>query len=338
MRVLLVRLSALGDIVHTWPLAVELERQVGDLELAWAVEEPLRPLVEGHPAVDRVVTVATRRWRRRPAGRRTRRELGSVRRRLRGFAPDLCLDPQGTFKSALVALLSGAPRRVGLARPWRRELLPGLASTETLAVEPGDPHVVRTNLQFLRAVGGVPPPAPVPPDGRWLLAREGAVLPPGVDPPYAVVLPGTGRPYKIVSGTVLGQVSRALARRVGRVVVAWGPGERGRAREVADLGGPGVEVAPPTSILELAALLGSASLVVGGDTGPIHLAASLGAPTVAVHMATSAGRNGPLGHRVAVVSTAAGEAPGPTGRARVRAGPQPAAEEILGLAEGLLSP
>ncbi len=337
MRVLLVRLSALGDVVHTWPLAVELKRRVPGLELTWAVEEPLRPLVEGHPAVDHVVTVATRRWRRRPTDTRTRREIGSLRRRLRTLEPELCLDPQGTSKSALVTWLSAASRRVGLARPWRREVLPGLAYTGTLAVEPGDLHVVRTNLQFLRALGTEAPDAPIAPDGRWLLSRAGAVRPSGLDAPCAVILPGTGMAFKIIPAEILGEVARDLAGRVGRAVVAWGPGEEARARAVAGEGGPAVEVAPPTSLLELTALLAEARIVVGGDTGPVHLSASLGIPTVAVHMATSAARNGPLGSRVAVVDTTRGVAAARTGRARVRPGPAPDAAVILEAAHDLLA-
>ncbi len=156
MRAVLVRLSAVGDIVHTWPLAASLRTARPDLHLTWVVEEPLRPLVEGHPAVDQVVTTATRRWRRRPLSSPTRQEVRALRARFSDLAPHVTLDPQGVLKSAFVTRWTGAEHRVGLARPWRREWIAGFAYTSLL---PGsdDPHVIATNVEMVRAVGGVPP-------------------------------------------------------------------------------------------------------------------------------------------------------------------------------------
>ena len=133
MRVVLVRLSSLGDIVHTWPLAVAMRAARPEMHLTWVVEEPFRPLVEGHPAVDRVLTVTTRRWRRRPLAGRTRAEIAVLRGRFSELAPDLAIDSQGVLKSALITRCTGARKRIGLRRPWRREVLAGLAYTDTLA-------------------------------------------------------------------------------------------------------------------------------------------------------------------------------------------------------------
>ena len=157
MRVVLVRLSALGDIVHTWPLAVALAAGVPDLHLTWVVEEPLVPLVKEHPAVDAVIAVATRRWRRHPAAARTRAEIAVVRARLRELSADVCVDAQGLVKSALVARWSAAPVRVGFARPWRREVLAGLVYTRTVPGSRDDLHVVASNLALVRAFGLDPP-------------------------------------------------------------------------------------------------------------------------------------------------------------------------------------
>ncbi len=337
MRVLLVRLSALGDIVHTWPLAAALRKTDPAIELTWVVEEPLAPLVQGHPAVDRVVLTATRRWRRRPADRSTGREVSTLRRQLRDPRHHVCLEPQGTMKSAAICRISRAGRRVGLDRPWRRELLAGLAYTETIRPNARSPHVVATNLELLRAVGGRPPEEPPPPDGRWLLGKVPSPLEGRRDlSAYAVLLPGTGHPSKIVPAETLAETARGVAEEGLRPVVAWGPGERSRAEQVVALAANRAILAPPTNLLELASLLGGASLVVGGDTGPVHLAASLGTPTVAVFMATNPLRNGPLGLRTAVVSTARGVGDHATGSARVTPGHPPSSAEILRAIEHLL--
>jgi len=335
MRVVLVRLSALGDVVHAWPLAAAIRTARPDVHLTWVVEEPLRPLVDGHPAVDAVLTAATRRWRRRPWAPATRVEVGHLATRLRELAPDVVLDPQGTVKSAAVVRMSRAPRRVGLARPWRRELLAGLAYTEVVPGRGDHPHVVASTLELARALGGAPPAAPPPPDGRWLLA--GDVAP---DPPagrrYAVVLPGAGQPGKVLPAATLAGVCDRLAEHGLRTVIAWGPGELQRAEAIASLAGDAADVAPPTGLVELAGLLGRATVVVGGDTGPVHLAASLGVPTVGVFLVTDWRRNGPLGRRVAVVSGVAGVHGGPRGSAEARPVRTPSADEIAAAAASLL--
>lgn len=305
MRIVLVRLSALGDIVHTWPLADAIRRRRPKAHLTWVVEAPLVPLVEGHPSVDAVITTRTRRWRSAPFAAQTRAEVAALKGRFSELAPDLAIDAQGTVKSAMVARWTGARRRVGLARPWRRELAAGLAYSETLPGSSSDPHIVATNVSLVDAVGEGALVPPRHPDGRWLL--DAGVD--GVDEtwgrPYAVLLPGAGQPDKILPVDTLAAVAHHLEDRGIDTVVVWGPSERDRAREVVAAGGDMTHLAPPTDLLQLTVVLGSAAVVVGGDTGPVHLAASLGVPTVGVFLTTDAHRNAPLGDRTAVVSGAA---------------------------------
>jgi lipopolysaccharide heptosyltransferase I len=339
MRVILIRLSALGDIVHTWPLATELRRCRPDLDITWVVEEPLRPLVEGHPAIDRVVSVATGRWRRRPIALTSRSEIAGLKAQFRSLQPELCIDPQGVFKSAVITRWTGAPRRVGLALPWRRERLAGLAYSETIAGCRDHPHVTATNLELVRAVGQSPPAEIGQPDGTWLLQRLDGQMPPGVWPKrYAVILPGAGHPSKLLPVATVAEVARGLVDEHGLpVTVVWGPGERERAEEiVAASGSSSVSLAPPTSLAELALVLAGAALVVGGDTGPVHLAASLGVPTLGVFLTTSAARNRPLGNRVGVISATEDSGARPTGSARAKMIRPIAPDEILRGTHGLL--
>jgi lipopolysaccharide heptosyltransferase I len=334
MRIVLARLSALGDIVHTWPLAEAIREIDPKAHLTWTVEERLLPLVEGHPAVDTVITVRSRDWRRRPWSARTRMETAALRTRLHELQPDLVLDPQGVLKSAVLTRWTGAPRRVGLARPWRRELLAGLAYTETLPGAAAGCHVVATNLEFVRALGAEPPRIR-PPAGSWLYHRvlEHAPFGPWQDHSYAVLLPGVGGAHKILPTQTLGAVAGSLDL---ATVVVWGPGERQRAAEVVEAGGGRVHLAPPTDLEELTAILGGAAIVIGGDTGPLHLAASLGVPTLGVFLASDPRRNGPIGKHTAVLSGAEEHTSGPRGSARARPRRVPTAEEIISAARNLL--
>ncbi|RLE25661.1 MAG: hypothetical protein DRJ65_07205, partial [Acidobacteria bacterium] len=146
--------------------------------------------------------------------------------------------------------------------------------------------------------------------------------------PYAVLLPGAGQPSKVLSTDVLAALARLLAARNLEVVVAWGPSELERAEAVVAGAEDAAEAAPPTNIEQLTVLLGGASVVVGADTGPIHLAASLGAPTLGVFLTTDWRRNGPLGPHTAVLSAAELPKKVHPGRAGVKPGTMPSAETI----------
>jgi len=323
VRLLITRLSALGDIVHTWPLAVALRRSPAVTALAWVVEQALVPLVSGHPAVDEVVPVATRRWRRRPLAGATRDAVRDAAARLRAFAPDVALDPQGLLKSAVWGRLSGAPRRVGFDGSHRRERLAGAFYTERARVPHGLVHVVDLNLSLAAALGGDPPYGAAP-DGCHLLGGSG----PLPDPGTVTLLPSTGGSGKRWPPDAFARLAQRLGTAGHRVSVAWGPGEEALAREVARAGGAAATVAPPTTLLELAGYLAASAVVVGGDTGPVHLAAALGTPTVAVFVATDPERNGPRGARVTILSAA--RAGARRGRARTAVAGEVPVEAVAG--------
>jgi heptosyltransferase-1 len=269
MRLLVVRLSALGDVVHTIPAAVALRER---FDVAWAVEAPYAELVEIVAGV-RAIPVSLKRW----SGRR----IAEARRGVRGF--DVAVDFQGLIKSALLARASGARERVGFAREFIREKPAAFLMNRRVRIDPSR-HVVEWNMQLARALA---PEAELPrvdfgPFAAGSFDAGGSI----------VVLPGAGRPSKQWPHF------RELVAALGaRCVAAWGPGER----ELAEA--TGAEPAPPTTLRELAQLLRSARLVVGGDTGPLHLAAALGTPVVGLYGPTSPARNGPFGQLSNVVST-----------------------------------
>jgi heptosyltransferase I len=308
-RIALVKLSSLGDVVHALPAAHALKRCLPACELTWIVERRESAILAGNPDLDHVVPVDTRLWRRefrRPGGARA--VVLKVRGLVRTLAAggfDVAIDFQGNLKSGIITAVTRAPLRVGFALCDCRESANVLFTTRRLPLPPGPIHVVEENFVLLAALGlrreelGAPV-YPMAPDaaaegvvGR-LLEKEGV----GPETPLVALNPGSGGPAKRWPTAAYQRLGDVLATRLGaRVALSWGPGEDALAREVgAGMRAPAL-VPPATSIPEL----------VGGDTGPIHIAAALGIPTVALYGPTDPRRNGPAGPRLLTVQS-------PTGR------------------------
>jgi heptosyltransferase-1 len=306
-RILLVRTSALGDVVHALPVLAALARHRPAARLAWAVEEAFAPLLAGHADLERVIPVRLRAWRRALADRRTRRELRSLSAAFADFAPDVAIDLMGNHKGALLARLAGARRVVGLARRHRREPSSALwigeavelpraapaagAASGPLPAEAGEEplHAVDRALAIAAALGV--PPGPVDFGAERLfphLARPPAR--------HLVIHPGAAWGNKRYPPARWGAVARRLAEATGlpvRVPVA--PGEEALAAAVVTAAGDGTQAVPAPDLTELARELLGARLVLGGDTGPTHLAHALGRPVVAVMGPTDPRRHGPYG-------------------------------------------
>jgi heptosyltransferase I len=298
-RLLLVRLSAFGDVVFCLPAAKALKIAFPEAELAWAVEENLLPLLRGAPYVDRLLPTRTRRWRRTPVA--SRGEIRAFLREARAFAPDVIVDAQGLFKSVWVTALVPAPRKVGFGRRTATERVNLLATRER--VDPvGRAHIADRMLALAEHVAGRGGFDPLP-DVSHLVAAPDA----GVDAfvaaaggPFALLQPFASTPAKEWGARRFTALARALAAHGLRSAVLWGPGEEARAREIAEASG--ALLAPPTGPAAAARLASNAKLFVGGDTGPTHLAAAAGAPTVALFGPTDPIRYAPRGPRVAVAA------------------------------------
>jgi lipopolysaccharide heptosyltransferase I len=318
-RIALIKLSSLGDVVHALPAAHALRAWWPAARLTWIVEHREQAILRGNPDVDEVVAVDTRLWRRefrRPTGAgAVFAKVRGLVRRLRAGRFDLAIDLQGLWKSGVITALTRAPLRVGLAMSHCRE--PANAGFTNRRVRPGAEavHVVEQYLAVvagagvdLPAVGAPRFPIAADPDGEQAMARwleEEGVKPTS---PLVVLNPGSGGDGKRWTVEAFRRLGEELAVRLGaRVVVAWGPGEEPLACAIAHGMRTGALVPPPTTIPEMIALLRRAALLVGGDTGPVHIGAVLGTPTVALHGPTSARRNGPRGPRAAAVQS-------PTGR------------------------
>lgn len=288
---LILRLSALGDVIHTIPAVAAIRRSQPGFALGWAVEGVYADLVESVAPVDQVFRVGLRGWRRRPLASSAVRGIAGSIREMRAFARGgTSIDFQGLFKSAILGRLSGARRRVGFEARSARE--PHSAWFTNHQVRAEGEHVIEWNFALARSVGASPiDPLSVdysrfPRDstGRLaLLVHERPV----------VLLPGAGQARKRWPVERFAELAERIASETGRGVVAvWGPGEESVARELSART-PVVRVAPPTDLRELAFLLRGAACVVGGDTGPLHLAAAMRVRVVGLYGPTNPARNGP---------------------------------------------
>lgn len=279
MRILALRLSALGDVIHTIP-AVSLLTPVA--EVTWVVERPYAELVEIVTGV-KTVPVRLRQWSRSPLASRAdmRRAVAAMR------GSDVAVDFQGLIKSAALGWVARAPVRYGFAREVIREKAATLFTNRHVPVD-RTRHVVDWNRELAEAVTSNRAPAAE----RWDAFADD---PHGKLAPFQkriVLLPGAGKPAKLWP---VGRFRRVAEHFRGRTVVAWGPGERPLAEAI------GGDIAPETNLRELAALLRSATLVVGADTGPLHLAAAVGASVVGLFGPTDPRRNGPYGQIASTV-------------------------------------
>lgn len=303
MNVAIVKLSSLGDVVHALPVAATLKARQPGVRLSWIVERREAAVLAGHPALDEVVTVDTRAWRRSrsiAALASSARALRELARRLAAAHFDVALDLQGLIKSGLLVALTRAPLRIGFEARSCREPLGALLSNRRVA-RPRGVHVVEEYLALPAALGAGAPvidfrlPAD-PPAESTVDEFFGAA---GIKPGNRVVVinPGAGRPDKRWPTERFRALAGRLAREMdAHVVVVWGPGEEALARAIAHRQSGGrVVLAPPTSLAELIAVLRRASLVVAADTGPLHLAAALSTPCLGLYGPTNPSRNGPYG-------------------------------------------
>ncbi|MCA1611776.1 MAG: lipopolysaccharide heptosyltransferase I [Acidobacteria bacterium] len=293
-RLVIVRLSSMGDIVHALPLAENAHR--AGISVGWVVEKTYAGLLESNPAISAVFPADTRRWRRAPLSARSRGEIRRLRGAFRSFGADAVIDAQGLWKSALLARLAGAPV-VSLGAADRRERTSSLLVDRPVALDPGVEHVVDQNLSLL---GPLHIPAAVrAPDARYLLsvAREDADrLASGLQRPFALFHPGATRTEKAWGEAEYASLALELSERAGLFpVISWGPGDETRAGRLAKL----LPDAPRLPLLDFAGLAhvaAHAALFVGGDTGPVHLADALGTPTLAL-FSPSSRRNIPARNR-----------------------------------------
>lgn len=303
-RVLIVRLSALGDVVHVLPCLAALRAAWPAAHIGWVVEDKAASLLEGHPQLDRVHVLPRKQLVARGKQGHLLESLQGFRRlvaELRRERYGVTLDFQANFRSGLIARLSRAPRRIAQARTFAKEGSSLLFATDAPEPAPPEAHKIARNMTLLGPLGLPTGPAPRPvlptsPAGEALAAAFAAE--PG---PRVVVQAGVSAfgAIKAWREDRFAGLAEGLRARGARVCFAYGPSEEAQARRLAEAAG--AELAPPTrSLAELVALLGAADLFVGVDSGPLHLAAAAGTPVLGLYGPKHPGTYGPFwpGHRV----------------------------------------
>lgn len=301
-RLLIVRLGALGDVVHAIPVAAALRRAFPSARIDWLVSAKHREILDLVPVIDRRLVINDRGEASGGAS------LLAAVRELRRSQYDVAIDLQGLIKSALLARSSGAPRVIGFSSRYSRERAARLFYTE--AHDPGrgglyDPretrHVVDINLGVLTRLGITAPAREFPiEDVDSDAARSARELTGGR---YALLNPGAAWPNKRWPAARLTVIATELRARHGLMsVVLWGPGEEALAAEVVAGANGAAILSAKTTIADLVALARRAALMVSGDTGPTHIAAALGTPIVGIYGPTRPVRNGPMSPLDVVVS------------------------------------
>lgn len=313
-RLLVVRLGAMGDVLHALPAITALRRAHPTWRIDWAVDPRWQPLFSSRvdrevvhesdheipgdiparrasrPVVDRLHRVDTRAWKRDPLGSRTVREILDLRSDMREAEYDAVLDMQGAIRSAVVSRLSGCGRIIGQCSP--REVPASLFYSER--IETRSEHVIDQGCELASAIAGdlltvVAPLLPVDEEAeRWcvdFLNTKG-------NQPTVLINPGAGWGAKRWPTSRYRSVAEGLAAQGFSVLINAGPGEDGLASEVAECGSEMVSVVR-CDLARLIALMRRVVLMIAGDTGPLHLACALGKPVIGIYGPTDPARNGP---------------------------------------------
>jgi heptosyltransferase-1 len=305
-RLLVVRLGAMGDILHALPAVTALRMAHPEWVIDWVVEPGWRSLLAAEdsagrdtcaraarqPVVDKLHFAATKQWRQNIFAAQTRNEIGALRRSLKDGDYDTVIDLQGAVRSAVVGRLAGCRRVIGEAMP--REGVARWLFTER--IETRSAHVIERGMELAAAVAGddlvsLQPWLPV--DSAAELWADG-VLPSSAEERAVLINPGAGWGAKRWPPERYADVARTLLGRGFRVLVNAGPGEVLLADTVAQRTGGGA-IPLLCSLQQLIAITRRVALVIAGDTGPLHLACALGRPVVGIYGPTDPSRNGPFG-------------------------------------------
>ena len=278
-RILFVKTSSLGDVVHNLPAVSDVARCVPDAEIDWLVEEPFAEIVALHPAVRRVIPVAWRRWRRALWNPAVWSEIGALRRALGAERYDRVIDTQGLVKSALLCALAPGEKH-GMDRASLREPLAARGYDVCHPIARAQ-HAVERNRQLAAAALGY-----ALPQGCDYGLRVGRIAPCDEAGDYVVLLTMSSRSDKLWTEARWIELGRALAERGLQSRLPWGSaGERARCERLASRIA-GAQVPPRRSLGELARMLRAARGVAGVDTGLSHLAVALGTAVVGIYCAT----------------------------------------------------
>ncbi len=283
-KILIIKSSSMGDIVHALPVACDIRKAFPDCELSWVVEESFADIPAMSPDIDRFVVTAFRRWRKHILSSLVRREIAEVRNQIKATDYDIVVDLQGLIRTAFVARWAGGNKSVGYSKENIREPLASYFYSRTIDVSSKLPPVLRYRMMAARALGyEIDPQTP-----KFGLAVE-PVMPAGITTGhYAALAINTSRAEKLWPQSRWIEVAKELRRDGMSSVLFWGNDEeRTRCEQIAQ-SVPDALVMPRSSLRTLAEVIAGAKCLIGVDTGLTHLGAALGVPSVGVIVGTSA--------------------------------------------------
>lgn len=304
MRILIIKTSSLGDIIHALPVIGYLSRISPGIEIDWVVEEQFLPILEHNPLLSRIHIVRTKKWRKAPFSPETRRDLKALRQTLRERSFDLVFDIQGNLKSGLIARLCGAKERIGFDADAVQEKANLLFTTRRVPFRPQDRNVTDRYLRIVSAPFGgeyagsdhVADMFSAPEDEATAEAYMASLA----GEPVFLFQVGTTWQTKLWRPEGWSELARRMVERYPGAVILinWGsPEEKAWGERIALEVGGGVRLLPWLKIRELIPVIRRVDLVIGGDTGPLYMAAAVGTPTVSYYRATDASRYAPQGER-----------------------------------------
>jgi len=286
-EILFIKTSSMGDVLHHMPAVTEAKRHFPDARITWVVDEMYAPLAALHPAVDEIITIAQRRWRKQLFAARSWREFREAVRKLRARGFDKIIDTQGLVRTGLMGRLARGEHH-GYGRESIREPFAARFYDVNHKVS-WDLHVIARNRALTaRALG-------YEVAGEPDYGFDRAKIQPGKNGDYAIIFHATAKAKKEWPEERWIEVGRELAKRGLEVVLPWGnEAERARSERIASQV-PDALVPDRVPILDVARLIAGAKLVCGVDTGFLHIAAALGVPVVAVFTITKSHTASPVG-------------------------------------------
>ena len=280
MKILIIKSSSMGDIIHALPVAHDIRRALPDARIDWVAEESFKDIPPLAPAVDKVHVTAFRRWRKNLFSADTRREVADLKKALQAEQYDLVLDIQGLMRSGLVARWTGVPS-VGYTRRTIREPLASFFYEKHLDLPESLGAVKRYRMAAAQALG-----YEIDPEHAVFGLKAQGRAPLLVEGRSAAFAVNTSRDEKLWPEEHWTALGRALVEEGVTPILYWGGAkEEARCRRIAEAV-PGAQVAPRARLSDVAAGLAQSELMVGVDTGLAHLAAAMGIPSVGIFVAT----------------------------------------------------
>ena len=297
-KILIIKLSSLGDVVHTLPVSRTLRQEYPKAYIAWIIEERYQELLYKNPDIDEVIPIRTKTWRNN-WNRKTFVEILQVIKNIRSRKFDVVFDFHGLIKSGLITLLSGAQMKVGFHKKNCKEKISSIFTNKKAPYIGSGIHVVDMYLTLIKTSLSIKKESkefPLPKNQGKKIEVFFQNQPELTAKPIIGINPGAGFESKLWELERFAQLADRITTEMGcSILLTWGPGEKHKAQQIARSMKQKSWVAPATSIQESISLYKHLKLLVSCDSGPLHLCAALGVPTVSLFGPTDPMRNGAYG-------------------------------------------